>query len=372
MKIKNNLKFGITANLNIIGKDGKKRRALSNVENLILDSGMIDIGSVSLSNFQQYCHKGDDGTGNSLDSGVITASQSGTTVTSSGAIFLSAQVGDLIKFDSGEEHYITSFTSSTEVEVNISATVASTEFTIWNVNRTALGSETALTATLNATSTWSESSGVITRTVTHIFPAQVAAENVAELGWGHENNANIGSRVALGAPVALAIGEQLEVESNFEMRQTPRVATAIDPTSDEGAFAGDVKIEGIGYGNLDTNMDDGLEPAKTWNSFIITDTAALNAYGTVYYVGALGAANIKAMAMNASPTSAPWIREGVSVYSTSEANITIGSLGISGVTQSGGFNYSGLRLLLTTPQAKANDQTLTLTFQCEWERNLTN
>ena len=66
----------------------------------------------------------------SVSSGSITASQTTTTVTATGPIFSSANVGDTINWLGGETAIISAFTSSTSVTVTDSKTVSSNNFLI--------------------------------------------------------------------------------------------------------------------------------------------------------------------------------------------------------------------------------------------------
>lgn len=361
------LHFGVSADVNII-REGVRLPFLKNEKNLILDSGMINFGANSLSSLQTMCQKGDSDLANSLDSGVITMTQSGVTVTASSSIFTAGMVGELLKPDSGgEEVYITGFTSDTIVSVGTSQTVSAIAFTVWYVSRTTLESYLGYTSTLNASDSRAISAGVITLTATHIFSANVAGETIRELGWGlNANNVPL-SRVVLSSPVALGIGDQLEVISNLEVRQSNQTPTAIDPTSDEGAFAGNAQVEGYGIDDLESQTGKGGEPYSALKLFIDTRSNALATYGTPS-IQITSSSNKKSATMGSDPTSAPWIRTGSAVWGTSEGNIAIRSLGLCG----GQFDYSIFRLLLTAAQTKLNTQTLTIAFSVSWDRNLTN
>lgn len=59
-----------------------------------------------------------------------TGSQAGFTITASG--FATSDVGRLLVFASGEEAFITSFTSSTEVGTDVEQTVASSSYTVFD------------------------------------------------------------------------------------------------------------------------------------------------------------------------------------------------------------------------------------------------
>lgn len=74
-------------------------------------------------------------------SGAITLSQSGNTVTASGAFFQSGDVGAEIVWDNATRAKITAFTSATQVTVADSKTVAAAAATLWAVQLTALPGE---------------------------------------------------------------------------------------------------------------------------------------------------------------------------------------------------------------------------------------
>jgi len=113
--------------LNVDNRDG--------VGTLITNSEFRDYGWLGVqavasgSNFTKT-HPDFDGY---LDSGVITATQSTTTVTSSAAIFLDDHIGWTIEWDTGETAKIISITSTTIVETDASQTVGSDEFKIYNL-----------------------------------------------------------------------------------------------------------------------------------------------------------------------------------------------------------------------------------------------
>ena len=73
------------------------------------------------------------------DSEATTASASGTACTASSSFFTEGMVGMLIRWDSGEEAYIASRTSDTEVVLDRSVT-ATGAFAVWAVNQTGLAS----------------------------------------------------------------------------------------------------------------------------------------------------------------------------------------------------------------------------------------
>ncbi len=154
-------------------------------DNLITDLGMDNIASNEICTLFEDCSAGTGTTAQKVDSGATTASKSGTTVTSSASFFASGDVGKLIKWDSGEEHRITSFTSATEVEVAASGTISADQFTMWDVSLTALTTFTKdhsayLTGAGNCGTT--RSGSVITHRRTFDFSAEGGSITYNELG----------------------------------------------------------------------------------------------------------------------------------------------------------------------------------------------
>jgi hypothetical protein len=68
----------------------------------------------------------------------LTASQTGTTVTASGAVFAADDVGATITFADGTVRTITAVTSATVVEVSVSGSVTGQAFYLWRTDQTAV------------------------------------------------------------------------------------------------------------------------------------------------------------------------------------------------------------------------------------------
>lgn len=203
--------------------------------NLVLDQGVNKMlrssGTISWSTFSVYCAAGTGTTPTYTDSGATTATSAGTTVTASGAFFTAAMVGQLIKFDSGEERYITA-QASTTCTINSSLTIGSpTLFTVWAVNQLGLASEskrtsTYLTGSGNCGSSWA--SNVWSGLRTYDFTAEVGNVNYTELGWSDlsASAANLNSRTLIsGGTVSVLIGQQLRVVYTIVVTVTPNSTT---------------------------------------------------------------------------------------------------------------------------------------------------
>jgi len=172
-----------------------------------------------------YLHVGEGALVIETDSGAITASQSGTTVTASAAIFASTDVGDLVLWGSGETALISAFTDTTHVEVTASAIVAGGVFTIKRTSTDQLVSQVESGNSdggFGASSSYSfddpnqqvRGELTVTRVVT-----MTANRNLTEFGFSPDGTATNLHIVELfrdsgGAPIALTIpsGKKLRLD----------------------------------------------------------------------------------------------------------------------------------------------------------------
>jgi hypothetical protein len=121
---------------------------------LITDAGLDKVASVAWLNCVStpIIGEGVSPTAVRRDSGGITFTQSGTTLTASAGFFSAADVGRLFKWgtgSTGNEIYITGYTSTSVVTVGTSATVGTPEIgTVWYVNTAALQTPLAILALL--------------------------------------------------------------------------------------------------------------------------------------------------------------------------------------------------------------------------------
>jgi hypothetical protein len=186
--------------------------------NLILDQGLNNImTSYAWCNAFTACAVGTGTTPTFTDSGAVTATASGTTVTSSGAIFTAPMTGQLINFNTGEQRYLT-FVDATHATLSSSLTVGSpTLFTVYAVNQTGLDTEVKrsnsyLTGSGNCGTSNTSSSQSMMRT--YDFSAEGSNINYSELGWSNtvSSGANLFSRALVsGGTVTVLTGQSLRV-----------------------------------------------------------------------------------------------------------------------------------------------------------------
>lgn len=161
-------------------------------KNMIFDSGLNRLaGGVGFANIFSFCQVGSSNAANSIQSGAVTFTQAGNTITASGSFFTSAMTGAILKYgtgSAGQEQYIT-FVNSTTATSTISFTQSSPiAGTVWLVQ------QTALTAFLFSSNSYQTTGGSNTTTFTgnqislqrtFIFPVQGSTYNVNEIGYSN-------------------------------------------------------------------------------------------------------------------------------------------------------------------------------------------
>jgi len=193
-------------------------------KNLITKLGMNRVGT-SGGVGRSYLHIGEGALVVSTDSGATTASQAGTTVTASAAIFSAANVGDLVHWDTGESSLITAYTDTTHVEVSKAATVASGLFTIEHtslqqlVSEVEVGNSNGGFGDVNTYSLDSVNNLIVGEYQTTRVITMAAARNLTEFGFspdGVATNLNIVElfRDSGGTPITLTIpsGKKLQLD----------------------------------------------------------------------------------------------------------------------------------------------------------------
>ena len=243
----------------IYNSDGSLSKRYDYKPNLMLDAGLDMVASNLFCDCWRYCNLGTGTSPTVVDSEDITATQAGNTVTASAAIFSAQDVGRLLVFDSGEQAYITSYSSSTQVDVSVSRTIGSgTEFAIWRVNQTNLDTYVQHSTTytggqaFNGTTT---SGGGIKFAMkrTWSFPLEESDITYYEIGFHQDNtaDADLFSRVFDENGYTVAAEQRIqvtyEVTVNFGDLSRPSQNLAITgwpiaPAADTDAIVGFIKI----------------------------------------------------------------------------------------------------------------------------------
>lgn len=388
--------------VSVVGKDGNVKERLPWKENLIMDGGLDGLATRSIADSFYYCAVGTGTTAVKEDSGAITMSRSGTTVTASAAIFSAGDVGSVIKADSGEEMTIDSFTSTTVVETVESGTITSTEFTIYDVDQDSLDTEVVrnnafLTGAGNCGT--SIASDTLTHKRTYDFPAEVGTVNYEEAGvsWAASAGANLFSRFLFGTTVSVDSGESIRVE--YELTVTLGLASSAAaaptitgwPISPATGTDGDEQFQAVGMSSVTTlgasssfesNSKHCNEPyAKSstvgavdnLTMWVSSSAAALAAFNgtpadrtTGLTVGTLA---------SASYVAGTFYRDHHCDLARSEGNGSIRCYGwghAETLTSEAADAGTGYVFLFDEDQTKLSTHTLRLTIRKTWGRTLTN
>ena len=307
-------------------ENGKVVREYPVQKNLILNRFMEDLFDRAFNRMFTYAVASIGTTSTTFDSGATEASQTGTTVTintGTGSFTFDdtnnhagSCVGNVIRFDSGEERRIVSRTSATVVEVvaNPNGNVAQGQFTVYGTNQTrmadnAVGSEervgpgSYLTGAGNCGRDENSSTGEISLYRTYDFAIRANGDRGAagtpykEIGFSDiatVGGVTINSRIVLTTPVAVEITQQLRIKYILIVTVSPIVAETVSGTPITGwVSAGKQQIQRPMLETVNTSgaseayITGGaspLEPSNIQSSQVIASlsasAAAHNAFNT--------------------------------------------------------------------------------------------
>lgn len=368
--------------------------------NLILNQGLDRVAVMLWADCFVYGIAGTGTRPNTVDSSTDTAVQSGTTVTKTGALLdftgTDADVGDMIKWDSGEEARIIAITSANVCEVANSATVASGEFTIYHTAQVGLQTETKRSATYLTGSGNCESSltgNVLSSRRTYDFTAETGNITYTEIGvgWAASGSTTVFSRILLAAPVALVAGQQLRVVYQLNLTITPNTPVSKNlpvsgwPVAPSTVTTGQECVQNILLSTVASNGTTSgyvgtgiyaLEPSATQGtttnaSFALsTNATALAAFGsaanratTQYLSGNIATHSVYA--------SLNFYVDRNMLFGVAEAvSTSLRSLVIGHGSSAASATYQAFTFLFDQVQAKSNTQTLSFTVRFSWGRTL--
>jgi hypothetical protein len=338
-------------------------------DNLILDSGlnaMARSNTLGLACFpataSNVCLIGGGTNPNSIASGAVTFTQSGTTITASGSFFTSAMVGCIFKYGTGSggaEYYITAFTNATTVTVDTSATVASpTVATVWFVQQTTLqtflfASSTYQTNTGDCGSTISGNQ--VTHKRTYVFAQQGSPYTVNEIGYASSLVSNrVLGRVVLGSSDVVGTTNFYVVVISITVTYSPSTPLAVTNVGTNINTAGTLMIEGMNCTVVTSTGGTAANPGSA-PSTILDNTGTLM-FKTATYTqnGTINSSSGASAASRLDAGSGSWVNDNTRVGSATLS--TTSSFSTTGQTLYGfGFrdtNVVGLWLdvLFTTPQ----------------------
>lgn len=359
-----------------------KKRPLK--RNLILDIGLDRFASVRSVNLTRYCALGDGNKPTKRDSGDTTFSITNEVATASAGYFEPADVGRLLKLDSGQEVYIGGFNSPTEVIVPGAIDDAASEGTIWYVND--IGHENELIRT-NDISTDSGDNVVSFDGTTYqikrtfIFPIEESARTYREIGWADENTGNLFGRDLIpGVGDSISPGQQYKVIVILNFTVEPSARTAVSDVGTGWDTSGEVLVTSMllsptfensmlgGSGELEPSLNQRIAAFSSMielpnSAIFIENSINTPVLGTVI-------PSFKQMDPQ-SYVPGSLQRRYIAVFKVNESNGSWAGIGIGNSSQ----NWQGkvgFALKFTNPQTKDSDHTLTLKYLLSWGRNLVN
>lgn len=182
-------------------------------KNLILPAGYNGTAG-TFDNMMQYCHVGTGSTPNAvlLDG---TFQQTGTSLTraTGTGVFSAGNVGDFVKFATGETAKIVTYTNTVTVVVDRSQTVAAAALTVYDTSRVLLDARVKQsTSASSATLTQNTDLRAATTKKTYDFAFETSPKTYTEVGVGGNGAVQLLSRILFDTPVNVDTDQFLQVE----------------------------------------------------------------------------------------------------------------------------------------------------------------
>jgi hypothetical protein len=369
------------------------------IRNLLLDQGLNGLAQETTNAIQCYPSQaflnariGDSNAANEIASGAITFTQSGTTLTASASFFTAAMVGGIFKWgsgSSGNERYIASYTSATQVTLDTSETVGTPDTgSVWMVQRTALVNQIAVSTgyrTNGGDNGISIVGNVATLQRTFTFAPPGVAQNVNEIGYYKDNStARVYGRIVLPSTVVVGTSNFLVLILQLELTYSPAAPTAVSDVGTNLDTAGNAMLEIVNIGDWGTLRDVQSSGAVGVGSAIMDGSggqARFRLYVSSYSQDSatnngscpVPTAIIRAAGPSWSKVSG--VRGAMRFLETAQSVTTAGQtlygLGLGGFTSSGTQNHFDIRLT-TTPTLPTGTFTYDSDFRCVYSRTLTN
>lgn len=239
-------------------------------KNLVMDIGLNSMarGANSATPAAAFtsCAIGSGTSGNSINSGSTTFTQSGVTITANVIFFTAAMVGGIFKYgvgSGGTEQYISSIGGGglTCVVSGAGQAVASpTVATVWLVQQTTL--QTFLfNQDSYQTTGGSNGSTVATNTITHqrtyVFNSRGAPYTVNEIGWSNLTGNHCFGRAVLGSSDVIGVTNFYVVIIELTLTYSPGVPTAVGNVGTGINTAGNAAVEWWDVQTIDTSGNAG-------------------------------------------------------------------------------------------------------------------
>lgn len=379
--------------LEVLSPSGRVVRRSKWQKNLVTNRLLDGLAVRTWADSMKYCAVGTGTTPMHVASGTTVADRVGTTVTADGSIFDASYVGSIIKWETGEEETIASYTSPTVVETSGSGAIASGTFTIHRVNlqgHTAESkrSNTYVSGASNCGASYDGTLKTNTIFLTYIFSAEAGAVTYNEIGLSDSGTvgSNLNARAIISGGVSLAPGQQLRVKYTLTITLTNDSAQTaevlpITGIADQNATQ-QVYLRGIegftssGATSL-SHTANALEPSEAKQIYAAQNppgsggggfaSAGGGFAGRVELYNYNGGVTLSKAANAAAYVSGSYQRDFSVTFTTAEVNTTIEWIGFSSTS-----NYAAILQQMDTPFAKTSDDTLALTYRLSWGRELVN
>lgn len=352
-------------------------------KNLLLDSGLDLPASHTFNECFNYCVLGDGTTPTKRDSGTTTVSITSETATSSAAIFEAADVGRLLKLDSGQEVYIDGFTDTQNVSVTGANDDTSSEFTIWYVNETGHANEIVRTNNLSGETgaqSVSFSDPVITMQKTFIFPEETSGVTYKEIGWSPNGSSggNLFGRQLIdgGNGDSLLSGQRYKVVVKLKISLSPTAQISVSDVGENGfSTAGTAIITSLGeafdYPTNQFESGTAFEPSSSKKLKFADDPIAT--FPTTPETNGNGWGGFNSSLFNAEMNFDAYVSGSGKLsfhYTASPDSLNVDWYGV-------GFGARGdikanFFVEFDAAQTKVSDNEIKVTFELSWDRTLTN
>lgn len=354
----------------VLNADGSVAKTARDCKNLVLDSGLNFLGGITYAAAIGYFRFGTGTTPTKRDSGLTTFTLAGTSLTSNGAFFEVADVGRLFKADSGEEIYITAFTSASQVTVANPAAVAfaAQPGTIWYVNQTTLDAEAGVST--NNVNTTAFNAGVWTLQSVKTSNTFTAQKLITEVGWAPAASGPLfGRAIVPDGGDLVGVGQQYRVTVSLSVDYSGMRVTQGDITTGDTAAmnsAGELAIEHVPA--MLSPIEFCAKMSGGYNELPLQSGIDAIYYILSTYPGGGGDAG-------RNVSMAPYVPgnfyvERYTTFSISELNYSINSFLICGTSPNDWAVYG--RYKLNNPQTKDSLHTLTVRFRFGFGRTLIN
>jgi hypothetical protein len=350
--------------------------------NLILDAGLDNCAGWFWGDMTKEVYMGIGTLPTKRDSGTITFTRAGGVITASAGFFDSSDVGRILKWDTGEEVYITGFSgSSTSVTCASGPSIPAAPGTIWYVNRSGLVEQVGVFTTIAGAGDTNFNGSTIgpnqtTMKRTLISGVQGAPVTITELGWGRQYGA--GARIfgidTLAVPIALGVGQQLRVTISLTVTYPDVTQLVACPNVGTNGIntAGTLSCDWWAGNQMDYIGNDGITGGGgEWFSPRQTGVGVKAASGTFTQTPGGAGQPPWGPYVNPSSMTAPGYLTGSRTLSNKVVFLP-GSLSTVHGLLVGADQYPVISLKFTTPQVVASDKRLEVFLTKTWGRNLIN